>query len=659
MRRKRCWIAEPMDGRVLLSGLMYSLTTDQTAYQFGQPIEMTFSETNTGDQPVTVELNPTDFTVTLDDGSFLSTVWQSDAENQGAAPETEPLQPGQSVAQTATWDGSSTDITNLASDMYGTYDVTSTNAPEGTSAVFQIASPIRDALTTDQSTYQFGQPVQISFTRTNTSDEPVPFSLNMASDLFEVDTQDGQMVWQSDQSTPLTEAPYEYPLILQPGQSWTKTVTWGGWINESSAWGSLERTAESATGSFGVSSQLDPAGPFASFQIQSPLSYSLTESQTELQFCQPNYDTYTITNPSDQAVTFNLPPADFVVTWKGSPIWESDPGAASQPIAIETLGPGQSLTESATWNGMANLGPLANTDVFGNSNDYFTVSVLGVPANTDVAFNIANPLSGNVTASGGNGTGAETFLPGQSIVFTATETNTGDLPVTIQNSDDNFGMQYQTSTTPQYITQFGLQHVITRIDHNITIPASNTAPVGQVVTLQPGQSQAFTATWDPSSDPDLPSGSLMYASYFQDNYYSTMVSFLEIDTPASPVNKTSSIQGTSPLVATLSTSHRTDPQGVALRITLTLENVSKEKVRLAPFAGRAEITLLRGSSVVATARKRLSFAKAATLKPERDLHLTTELEVRHLRAAVRARVPGTYTIEIEDGGFTAATSLEI
>src|SRR5262245_33882324 len=86
MRRRRSWIAESLEIRELLTGVMYRLTTDEANYLVGQPIKMTFTETNTGDQPVTVDVSPTDFRVTLDDGSFVSPVWQSNPENQGAAP---------------------------------------------------------------------------------------------------------------------------------------------------------------------------------------------------------------------------------------------------------------------------------------------------------------------------------------------------------------------------------------------------------------------------------------------------------------------------------------------------------------------------------------------------------------------------------------------
>ena len=63
MARKIAVSVEDLEGRALLSGISYSLTTDQATYQVGQPIQITFTETNTGDQPVTVSLSPTDFSV--------------------------------------------------------------------------------------------------------------------------------------------------------------------------------------------------------------------------------------------------------------------------------------------------------------------------------------------------------------------------------------------------------------------------------------------------------------------------------------------------------------------------------------------------------------------------------------------------------------------
>ena len=663
MRNRRAWVAEPLEGRELLSGLTFSLETDQTTYQVGQPIVMTFTETNGGDQPETVEVLPTDFTVTLEDRSFAAPVWQSNPENQGAASTSEALQPGESLTQTVTWDGSSTELFGSPSDLYGTYAVTNPNAPQGTSASFQIASPIEDRLTTDQSTYQSGQPVQISFTRTNTSDQPIPFSLDGSEDLFQV-TKDGQIVWQSSQGPPYVFQPVDYPLILQPGQSWTSTATWDGWTSAADTidnfW-AMGTSAKTTTGAFVVTSELDSAALAANFQIQSPLSYSLSESHLSLNYGQPNDLSYTITNTSDQSVTFDMPPADFVVTWKGSAIWKSDPGAASEPTVTETLQPGQSLSATATWEGIANEGPLANTDVFSSTQDYFSVSVPGLPAKTGIAFAIDDPLSVSVTLS--TGTDPQIVQPGLPIQFTATETNTSDRPVTLLNTDGHFGLQYDTSIPAQSVVQFGVVHVITGETHYITIAASGVSSVGELVTLQPGQSQTFTATWDPSTDTDLPVGTSEYAFDFQNGESSSPAHVISIDILAPPAdsapNQGSDGQGLIPLTATLSTSHSTNGPSDPIRITLALENLSKSKVRVSPFSGRAEITLLRGSSVVATTRKRLSLAHAATVKPGRSLHLTTLLKLRPSHAALRTLERGTYTIEVKDGGYIADTTVEI
>jgi hypothetical protein len=56
-RRKRFQL-ERLEGRTLLSGLSYSLTTDLSEYQPGQPIVMTFTATNTGSQPTGIAVGP-------------------------------------------------------------------------------------------------------------------------------------------------------------------------------------------------------------------------------------------------------------------------------------------------------------------------------------------------------------------------------------------------------------------------------------------------------------------------------------------------------------------------------------------------------------------------------------------------------------------------
>ena len=328
MRVRRLLRLETMEVRRLPSGLTYSLTTDQLTYQVGQPIVMTFTETNIGDQPTTVEVSPTDFVIP---GTYNGLpIWQSDPANQGAPPTAETLQPGQSLTQSATWDGSLADSsTNTISYPYGCFNVTNPNAPQGMTASFQIASPYKETVTTDQLTYQPGQPIQFTFTMTNTSDEPATLGEGPSGTGFLV-SQDGQTVWSSNSGpNPM----WVMLLTLQPGQSWTTDATWDGLISPAGG-GSPVQTAD---GSFVVTNEMDRLGPSASFQIQtSPLSYKLDVPGDDLPFRtgQPISFSYTITNTSDQPVTFNLPSDGFIVAGEDNnfgTVWESVPARRPGP----------------------------------------------------------------------------------------------------------------------------------------------------------------------------------------------------------------------------------------------------------------------------------------------------------------------------------------
>ena len=89
-------------------------------------------------------------------------------------------------------------------------------------------------------------------------------------------------------------------------------------------------TSTTTTGQFVVTNQLDPNGASATFTIESPLSYRLSESQPVVEFGQSIGFTYSITNNSDQPVTFELAPTNFTVTNNGGTVWESDPGPPPQ-----------------------------------------------------------------------------------------------------------------------------------------------------------------------------------------------------------------------------------------------------------------------------------------------------------------------------------------
>jgi hypothetical protein len=145
MVRRKSPVVEGLEERALLSSLSYSLTTDQPIYQVGQPIKLTFTETNTGKKPVKVEVRPTDFTISQNG----VTIWQSDPSNENQSPRPKSLRPGQSVSQTASWDGMWNNPSdsvfgssqNSLQNIFGAFVVSNPNAKQGLDPTFQITDP--------------------------------------------------------------------------------------------------------------------------------------------------------------------------------------------------------------------------------------------------------------------------------------------------------------------------------------------------------------------------------------------------------------------------------------------------------------------------------------------------------------------------------------
>jgi hypothetical protein len=100
MRRRATCIVEPLECRSLLSGLVASVTTDHLVYLPGQPIEMKFTYTNTGDTVATFVDGPSFDGFNVAQGG--QTVWQSNAGLNSALAFEETLDPGQSFSLTAT-----------------------------------------------------------------------------------------------------------------------------------------------------------------------------------------------------------------------------------------------------------------------------------------------------------------------------------------------------------------------------------------------------------------------------------------------------------------------------------------------------------------------------------------------------------------------------
>ena len=162
--------------------MSYSLTTDQSVYDEGRHrplIKLTFTETNTGGEPVTVGVSPTDFTISQNNAAIR----QSNPTSENQPPESETLLPGQlPKPQTATWYGTyhysffalTGASQGLRDQHFGAFVMSNLNAPAGLNAPFQITDPLSFSLTTDRSVYHsLGEPVRMNYTEVKSSDKPI------------------------------------------------------------------------------------------------------------------------------------------------------------------------------------------------------------------------------------------------------------------------------------------------------------------------------------------------------------------------------------------------------------------------------------------------------------------------------------------------------
>lgn len=136
MKRRTFLNMEPLEGRSLLSGVSATLTTDASSYQAGQPVLITYTETNHSNRPAFIVAGPSvDVFVVQQNGA---TVWRS---NEGMVPmylRTDVLQPGQSFTIHAIWDGKEN---GDGAPLSGTFVVSNAFAPAAPPTTFQIAAP--------------------------------------------------------------------------------------------------------------------------------------------------------------------------------------------------------------------------------------------------------------------------------------------------------------------------------------------------------------------------------------------------------------------------------------------------------------------------------------------------------------------------------------
>lgn len=249
------------------SSITLTLTTDKSAYQVGQPVQMTLTETNTGTQAIQIADGPSI------DGFLVSqngaTIWSSNAGIQPMFIREVTLNPGQSLTLTATWDGHPSSNSPLGGESSatptGTFQVSSQVSQDGATAApvtFTIAaattptptptatppvaitptptltptptvtptvtsaSALAVSVSVNRTSTMVGQPLTITVTETNTGNSAVSLPASSSKAFASVTGAHGA-VWLDYASAT--------PTVLQPGQSRRVTLVWSGVANMTGA----------------------------------------------------------------------------------------------------------------------------------------------------------------------------------------------------------------------------------------------------------------------------------------------------------------------------------------------------------------------------------------------------------------------------------------
>ncbi len=367
LRRRTPLLPEFLEQRSLLSSLSCSLTTDQSVYQVGKPIQQV--------------------------------------------------------------------------NQFGTFTVSNPNAPQGMTATLQITNTVTVTLTTDKQDYELGEPVQVTVTEVNTASVPITTSWPSAS-------AEQVNVYQNGQ--PLSRLAYPQfirgPSVVAAGQVYTFTQT----INIIPDSGPY--TLNNLTGTFDVAygPENDPTQYTTPIQVEAPtpdnLVTSLTTNQTTYDAGQTVNLTFTETNAGTQPISVLTGASSFQVSQNGTVVWRQTPAGMPsnlQPVWT-TLKPGQSYSQTATWDGTPNVetsASLATSAAYTGLTGSFTVTnQLDLQADT-ASFQIlptnnspppdpapptpVSPVTATVTPN------HSVYVPGQVVDLAMTLDNTGKANVTV------------------------------------------------------------------------------------------------------------------------------------------------------------------------------------------------------------------------------------
>lgn len=108
-----------------------------------------------------------------------------------------------------------------------------------------------------------------------------------------------------------------------------------------------------------IATPVAPVSPLIIVPVSQGLVVKLSTDHQVYRRGQPVVITLTETNTSQHDISVESGPSlgGFFVTHNGRRVWASNTGIQPLFVLIRTLEPGESITQSATWNGQSNIGP--------------------------------------------------------------------------------------------------------------------------------------------------------------------------------------------------------------------------------------------------------------------------------------------------------------
>ncbi len=108
-----------------------------------------------------------------------------------------------------------------------------------------------------------------------------------------------------------------------------------------------------------IAAPIAPGSPPIIAPVSQGLVMKLSTDHQVYHRGQPVVITLTETNTSQHEITVGSGPSlgGFFVTHNGRKVWASNAEIQPMFVLLKTLEPGQSLTQSAIWNGQSNIGP--------------------------------------------------------------------------------------------------------------------------------------------------------------------------------------------------------------------------------------------------------------------------------------------------------------